>query len=197
VNANRSAALSPPSSRSRRAAARDEDVAAARSSVGAVTWKRSDRAPIAARMRSTERPKEPIAHGWTSPPSIGTNHAYDRKNVCSSVVRDRPSTPSARRTGDGCGVWYLTARATISVPFWPAGATNAANGASGRTVARPTSIRRSVGFDGIGPVPAIRSTSQCDGTHRVGRRPDRSRTQRRRPSAARRLTSRPSICASR
>ncbi len=41
-----------------------------------------------------------------------------------------------------------------------AGWMNEANGALGSSVARPTWTSRIVGFDGIGPVPWIRSTSQ-------------------------------------
>jgi hypothetical protein len=60
--------------------------------------------------------------------------------------------------GDGCGVWYRTARAISSVAG--AGRTKDANGVPGFSTARPTSIRRSLGVEGIGPAPWRRSTSQ-------------------------------------
>ena len=64
-------------------------------------------------------------------------------------MRESPATPFAITVGDGCGVWYRTARATCSVGG--VGSTNAANGASGFSVARPTSIRFRCEVDGIGP----------------------------------------------
>ena len=54
--------------------------------------------------------------------------------------------------------------------------TNGANGVPGTSVARPTSIRFRCFVDGIGPVRSSRSTSQCDGTQRAGRRPETSFT---------------------
>ena len=70
-----------------------------------VTWNASERAPRVERSCSMDRVYASTDQGWTSPGCTGTNHAYERKNDASSEVRDSPSTPSARRTGDGCGVW--------------------------------------------------------------------------------------------
>ena len=80
--------------------------------------------------------------------------------------RESPSTPLAITIGDGCGVWYRTARATISVGG--AGRTNGANGVSGFSIARPTSISRRCGVDGIGPLP-------CEAQHLAVRRAARLR----------------------
>ena len=89
-------------------------------------------------------------------------------------MAESPATPFAITTGDGCGVWYLIARATCSVGG--VGSTNGAIGAPGFSTARPTWIRCSAFVDGIGPFPFSRRTSQCDGTQGAGSRPASSCT---------------------
>ena len=83
----------------------DEPAAVASCCVGAVTWKAADAAPTWAVNCSTLCWNALIDHGCTSPRSTGMNHAYERKNVPSSPFRDRPATPFAITTGEGCGVW--------------------------------------------------------------------------------------------
>ena len=89
-------------------------------------------------------------------------------------MRESPAMPFAITIGDGCGVWYRTACATISVRG--AGRTKGPIGASGVSSARPTTIRCNAAVEGIGPSPFSRRTSQWAGTQRVGSRPESSRT---------------------
>ena len=84
-------------------------------------------------------------------------------------MRERPATPFAITTGEGCGVWYRSARRPSRSAVPAARSRRTARPAL--SVARPTSIRFRLCVDGIGPVPSSRSTSQCDGTHTFGSRP--------------------------
>ena len=91
-------------------------------------------------------------HGWTSPladraRTRRTSGRTSRARCC----RESPATPFAITIGDGCGVWYRTARATSR------SAERA--GRTGRTACRASAPRgrpRSAAgacVDGIGPLP--------------------------------------------
>jgi hypothetical protein len=104
VKPRSSAPPSPPTSSKRRLATVDDPAAIAMSSPGPMTWNWSPCAPIVEVSRWRLRWNVFTDHGCTVC-ATGTNQPYDRPNVASSLVRERPSTPFASTTGEGCGVW--------------------------------------------------------------------------------------------
>ena len=116
VNAISSAPPSPPSSSSRRAATRDEVAA-----VGERVGRRGDLELVRAGFERRGQALHLLARTRRSPTGAprrarpaGTSRTRGRTSRAPASC-ESAATPFAITVGDGCGVWYRTARATCSV----------------------------------------------------------------------------------